>query len=333
MARATSDRLGRALDLLGDQWVLLILQQSFAGVRRYSDWKHTLGISDAVLAARLRSLVDAGVFYRRPYRDERRMRDEYRLTDAGLALWQILVAIWAWEYRWVPGRNDELPVLFHDLCGDVCLPTLICRECDAEVYARDTEAQRHRTVGEVATPRRFRRSGWESVADRPELFFPETMRILGDRWSTAVTAAAFLGVRRFSELERELGIQPSVLSQRLADLVEHGVLERRQEAGRQAVEYRLTPKGLGFFPVIALVIAWADHWFTEAPQALTLLHRDCGRTLQPALSCDRCHIRLERTQIRFAPLPTSDAQRTRPAQRPASASPLQQDRPRSPTAR
>jgi DNA-binding HxlR family transcriptional regulator len=323
VVRPTSDRLGRALDLLGDQWVLLMLQQAFFGVRRYNDWKRTLGISDAVLAARLRSLVDAGVFYRRPYRDERRMRDEYRLTDAGLALWQVLVAIWAWEYRFVPGRTDELPVLFHDLCGDPTLPDLICRNCGQTVTARDTEAARERRVGEVTAPRRFRRSGWESIADRPELFFPETMTILGDRWSTAVTAAAFLGVRRFSELERELGIQPSVLSQRLSDLVDHGVLERRQEDGRRAVEYRLTEKGLAFFPVIALVIAWADRWFKDVPRALTVTHRACGETLHPALACDRCGVRLERTQIHFAAL----------AGRSAPGSVSQQDRRPSPTAR
>lgn len=301
MVRPAADRLGRALDLLGDQWVLLMLQRAFFGVRRYNDWKQELGISDAVLAARLRSLVDAGVLYRRPYRDERRMRNEYRLTDAGLSLWQLLISIWAWEYRWVSGRTDELPVMFHELCGAPALPTLSCRNCGEAVTARDTEANRQRSVGEVASPRRFRRSGWESVADRPELFFPETMAILGDRWSTAVTAAAFLGIRRFSELERELGIQPSVLSQRLTELVDQGVLERHQEDGRRAVHYRLTDKGRAFFPVIVMVIAWADRWFADAPRALTLLHRTCDQPLRPALSCGHCNVRLERTQIHFAP--------------------------------
>lgn len=300
MVRPAADRLGRALDLLGDQWVLLMLQRAFFGVRRYNDWKQALGISDAVLAARLRTLVEAGVLYRRPYRDTRRMRDEYGLTDAGLGLWQVLVAIWAWEYRWVPDRTDGLPVLFHDLCGEPALPPLICRACGQPATARDTTADRERSVGEVTSPRRFRRSSWDAVADRPHLFSPETMAILGDRWSTAVTAAAFLRIRRFSEMERELGIRPSVLSQRLAELVELGVLERRQEEGRRAVIYRLTEKGLAFYPVIALIIAWADRWLADAPRVLTLTHQPCGEPLRPALSCDRCHVRLERTQIRFA---------------------------------
>ncbi len=324
MVRPAADRIGRALDLLGDQWVLLILQQAFAGVRRYNDWKHALGISDAVLAARLRSLVDVGVLSRQPYRDERRMREEYRLTGTGLALWEVLTAIWAWEYRWVPGRTDELPVLFHDRCERPCVPVLACRACDALVTARDTSTERHGRVGEVATRRRFRRSDWGAIADHPELFFPETMAILGDRWSTALTAAAFLGVGRFSELERELGIQPSVLSQRLSALVDQGVLERRQEAGRRAVHYGLTEKGLAFFPVFALMIAWADRTFTDAPCSLTIRHRACGERLRPALRCDVCGLRLERRHVHFA---------RRDAPRSPAASPLPPDRRPSPTAR
>jgi DNA-binding HxlR family transcriptional regulator len=326
MVRPASDRIGRALDLLGDQWVLLILQLAFRRVRRFNDFRDALGISEAVLAARLRTLVEAGVLYRRPYRDARRTRDEYRLTDAGLELWQVLVAIWAWETRWVPGRATELPVLVHDLCDEVCLPVLVCRRCDEEVTARDTETSRDpaRQVADATPPRRFRRSGWESVADRPELFYPETMTILGDRWSTAVTAAAFLGVRRFRDLETELAIQPSVLSQRLADLVDHGVLDRRQEQGRRAVDYGLTAKGLDFFPVFALVIAWADRWFDDAPRSLEIRHRSCGQPLRPALACDRCRVRLARSQVHFA---TRDEPRS-----PAGSPPPPDPRP-SPTPR
>jgi DNA-binding HxlR family transcriptional regulator len=326
MVRPASDRIGRALDVLGDQWVLLILQLAFRRVRRFNDFRDTLGISEAVLAARLRTLVDAGVFYRRPYRDERRTRDEYRLTDAGLELWQILVAIWAWEYRWVPGRSDELPVLLHDLCHGASVPVLVCRGCGDETSARDTEAHRdpHRVVADAAPPRRFRRSGWESIADRPELFFPETMTILGDRWSTALTAAAFLGVGRFKELQQELSIQPSVLSQRLGTLVDHGVLERRQTDGRRAVRYHLADKGLAFFPVFALVIAWADRWFADIPASLTIEHRACGDQLRPALACDGCRVILARSQVHFA----------RPDEpRWPATSPLLQDRRPSPTPR
>ena len=302
MPATAPDRIGRALEVLGDQWSLLVLQQAFFGVRRFSDWRDTLGVSEPVLATRLRALVDAGVLYRRAYRDSQRRRDEYRLTDAGLELWEILTAIWAWEYRWVRGEGNELPVLVHDLCELTCNPPLTCRTCREPVTTRDTVARRDpsRQVRDATPPRRFRRSGWDVIADQPLLFFPETMTILGDRWSTALTAAAFLGARRFRDLERELGIRPSVLSQRLAELVDVGVLRRHASNDGREVRYRLSDKGRGFFPVFALVIAWADRWFDDLPTPLTIEHRGCGQRLDPALACDRCGVRLERQQVHFA---------------------------------
>lgn len=326
MTQAARDRLARALELLGDQWTLLILQQAFFGVRRFNDWRDILGISEAVLSPRLRSLVEAGVFYRRPYRDHHRTRSEYRLTDAGLDLWSVLVAIWAWEYQWVPGRREELPELLHSLCRESCQPTLGCAHCGESVTARDTTAHRdpQQLVRDATPPRRFRRSGWESVSGRPELFFPETMTIIGDRWSTALTAAALLGNRRFSEFERELGIRPSILSQRLSQLRELGVLARQQEHGRQAVIYRLTEKGLAFYPVFALIIAWADQWFDDQPRSLRVEHRACSQTLVPRLYCDRCGVKLERSQIQFGHPELL---------RSSEAFQLPTDRPPSPTAR
>lgn len=299
-----ADRIGQALALLGDQWVLLIVQQAFLGVRRFSDWRRTLGVSEAVLAARLRVLVDAGVLVRQPYRDQWRTREEYRLTDTGRQLWGVLVAIWMWEYRWVPGRRDDLPVLSHLTCGQACVPILVCRGCGEPTTARDTIADRvpGRIVADVATPRRFRRSGWDRVADRPELFFPETLTILGDRWSTAITAALFLGVHRFRDLQRELAIGPSVLSSRLRELVSRDVVARRTTANPRAVDYRLTEKGAAFFPVIALLVAWADEAFGDDERSLTIRHAACGAEFAPTLHCDGCGRELEPAALRPVPV-------------------------------
>lgn len=302
---ASGDRIGGALQLLGDQWVLLILQQAFAGVRRFSDWRERLSISEAVLAARLRLLVDAGVLVRVPYRDEQRTRDEYRLTEAGLDLWQVLVAIWAWEVVWVPGRTDQLPTLVHTGCGRLCRPLLGCAACGArDVRARDTTPLRTpgRSLADASPPRRFRRSGWEEVADRPDLFFPETMSILGDRWASALMAAAFLGVRRFRDLERELGIGPSMLSARLGELVGRGVLERVELPDSQAVEYRLTDKGRGFFPVVSLIVDWGHRFLPAAPSTLSITHPACGQPFAPCLTCETCGEVLHRRSVRFTPI-------------------------------
>ncbi|WP_290057755.1 winged helix-turn-helix transcriptional regulator, partial [Amycolatopsis solani] len=58
--RFTADSVGRALDLVGERWSLLILREAFFGVRRYGEFARTLSIPRPTLSARLKTLVDAG---------------------------------------------------------------------------------------------------------------------------------------------------------------------------------------------------------------------------------------------------------------------------------
>jgi DNA-binding HxlR family transcriptional regulator len=289
--------IGRAAQLLGDRWTLLILRDAFMhGRRRFGQWRDALGVPDSVLAARLRDLVDAGVLVRVPYRSAP-PREEYRLTAAGLDLWRVLIAIWAWEVRWVEGRADVLPALVHHDCGQDVAPVLACGGCGAEVGARDVVP----AVGAggslylTAPPRFRRRSTKNAEPTDPQLLYPETMAILGDRWSGVVLALAFMGVRRFVDFESAAGASPTVVSDRLRTLARVGVLRRAD--GR---EYRVTEKGLGFFPVLALVIDWAERWMADGEEpALRLNHSRCDRELAPVLVCDRCGGVLERQRVRF----------------------------------
>jgi DNA-binding HxlR family transcriptional regulator len=283
--------------MLGDRWTLLILRDAFVyRRRRFSQWREALRVPDSVLATRLRYLVDEGVFVRVPYRSAP-LREEYRLTQAGLDLWRILIAIWAWEVRWVEGRADVLPALVHLDCGERVLPLLACGACGAQAGARDVAPQ----VGPggslylTAPPRFRRRSTKDSEPTDPQLLYPETMAILGDRWSGVVLALAFMGVRRFVDFEAAAGASPTVVSDRLRTLARVGVLRRAD--GR---EYRVTAKGLGFFPVLALVVDWAERWMADGQEpALRLNHAGCGRELTPVLACDRCGVVLERRRVRF----------------------------------
>ena len=100
------------------------------------------------------------------------------------------------------------------------------------------------TFANVAVLRRHRRV--RGPVD-PVSYFPQTMEILGDRWSTIVLAAALLGVRHFADFQRRLNIAPSVLSSRLARFTELDVLAQALD-GHGRDEYRLTEKGIDFFP-------------------------------------------------------------------------------------
>jgi DNA-binding HxlR family transcriptional regulator len=281
--------------MLGDRWTLLILRDAFLHRRRrFVQWRDALGIPESVLAARLRDLVEGGVFERVPY-ESAPPREEYRLTDAGLDLWRILIAIWAWEKRWVE-RPDVLPPLVHLDCGQETTPLLACGACGEEAEARDVvpKVQPGGSLYLSAPPRFRRRSSKESEATDPQLLYPETMAILGDRWSGVVLARAFMGVRRFVDFEAATAASPAVLSDRLRKLTDLGVLR-----GGEGSEYRLTEKGLGFFPVLALLVDWAERWRPEGATVLRLVHRPCGKDLAPALRCDSCGAVLERRRVRF----------------------------------
>ena len=72
--------IASALDVVGEPWTLLIVRDAFYGVRRFDDFQENLGIARNVLTARLKKLVEAGIFRKTAYR-QRPLRHEYRLTD------------------------------------------------------------------------------------------------------------------------------------------------------------------------------------------------------------------------------------------------------------
>jgi DNA-binding HxlR family transcriptional regulator len=132
--------IARPASLLGDQWTLVILRQAFNRVRRFDEFQRTLGISRSLLADRLGKLVDAGILRREPYKDQIRTREEYRLTDKGLDLYPVLMALREWGDKYM--ADEGAPVrLRHRDCGGTPRIDLRCDRCGEEVTARDAEAR------------------------------------------------------------------------------------------------------------------------------------------------------------------------------------------------
>jgi DNA-binding HxlR family transcriptional regulator len=129
--------IARALEVVGERWTLLVVRDVFYGVRRYNDFLVHLGIPRAVLAARLQALVDAGVLDKRRYQ-ESPPRDEYVLTERGLALWPVLRSLGRWGREELPGA---VPVRhFHHVdCGTELGPYGECPACRVPVPPADIE--------------------------------------------------------------------------------------------------------------------------------------------------------------------------------------------------
>ncbi len=128
-----------------------------------------------------------------------------------------------------------------------------------------------------------------------------SMAVLGERWAMLVLREAFYGTTRFDEFERHLGIAPNILSARLRDLTEHGLLEKAPLAeGGARHEYRLTEKGRDFFPAYLALKAWADRWMTGPDGPAVLLEEAAtGRPVQamPVLSAAGTPLRPEDVRV------------------------------------
>ncbi len=120
-----------------------------------------------------------------------------------------------------------------------------------------------------------------------------TMAILGERWTFVVLREVFNGVRRFDDIRRHSGIPRQVLANRLALLVEQGVLRREpyQDPGERArQEYRLTEKGFDLYPVLVAIADWGDRYLADPegpPVAFT--HVGCGEPVHAELRCTDGH--------------------------------------------
>lgn len=87
--------IARSLDVIGDWWSLLIVRDALRGMRRFSEFHRSLGVSKNILTRRLRTLVEQGILELIPASDGSAYQ-EYRLTGKGRGLFQVLVALGQW---------------------------------------------------------------------------------------------------------------------------------------------------------------------------------------------------------------------------------------------
>jgi DNA-binding HxlR family transcriptional regulator len=132
--------IARSLELVGERWTILIIRDAFLGVRRFDDFQRSLGIARNVLQGRLERLVEGGILERVRYQ-ERPERFEYRLTEMGVDLWPVVVALLSWGDRHLAPDGPPV-VLEHRGCGGAVNDRRICEQCGALLEAKDVRARR-----------------------------------------------------------------------------------------------------------------------------------------------------------------------------------------------
>lgn len=297
---ATASRLIQAsianpvLDIIGDSWVLKLLQELHFAPGRFDQLKSSLRISRGTLATRLDDLVGHGLVERTPY-SSAPPRFEYRLTEKGSDTAPILHAIRLWDRTWAAAVDNRQQI--HRTCGQIFQPVLACGSCNLTFRARDIAysagpGAATKTVSLARRPRR--RSTPENAA-----LSLSAADMLGDRWAALVLSCGWFGLRRFSDMQRAIDIAPNILTRRLNYLSHHGILARHLYQQRPArAEYILTEKGFDLYPMTVALLRWGDQWIAgDSGAPIVLTHKSCGAPLEATLYCGACNGRAHAAEL------------------------------------
>lgn len=136
--------IARTFETVGTKSALVILREAFYGATRFEEFVERTGISEPVVAARLRELSAEGLLDKVPYQEPgQRTRNGYRLTEKGGDLLPVLVAMMRWGDRWLfpDGARVELT---HSDCGSPVHAELRCEAGHAVAPDELDLAQRSR---------------------------------------------------------------------------------------------------------------------------------------------------------------------------------------------
>jgi DNA-binding HxlR family transcriptional regulator len=131
----------RTLAVVGEKWTMLLIRDCANGVHRFDDFRRHVGLSEAVLADRLRTLVANGIFETREYQEPgQRRRREYRLTAKGWDLFPVLVALMQFGLKHLCDDGADPWRVQHKACGHHVVAEVRCSFDHEVLTPRDTEA-------------------------------------------------------------------------------------------------------------------------------------------------------------------------------------------------
>ena len=135
----------------------------------------------------------------------------------------------------------------------------------------------------------------------------QTLEVIGERWTLMILRDAFFGSRRFGQFQKSLGISKNILTTRLNQLVDEGILAKQPSPDGAHAEYRLTEKGYDLQPVLLSIMHWGDkHKPNENGDRLIFIERETGEPIAPMTAMSRDGRALAGREIKATPGPGLD---------------------------
>ena len=255
----------QAADVICDRWSLTLILAAFMGATRYVEFAKLTGMADRLIAERLKTLEQQGLFSRELY-SRRPLRHGYRLTPMGRQTFEIFRQMVRWQVNW-----DLAPDLELETWAGPIAPDLPCPACGEALTARDIDLRvLPSLLGGIPAKQIVRRRS--TLPSGPGLLgLGPSLDIFGDKWGIEVLICAFMRLRRFSDMRDATGMAANILTDRLMRLSEVGLISK-SSAG-----YRLTEKGIDLYGVTVAIQDWADAWLEPRYRSpVRLIHRPCG---------------------------------------------------------
>lgn len=291
--------VARTLDILSDAWSFLVLREFYMGARRFDQIQAVLHCPRSTLSDRLARLIAARILERGTTPAG---RSEYRLTERGLDLYLVMLALMRFGDDHLTGEDAPPLRLYHRSCSHAFQPETVCSECKKPVTAREVCYHEGPGAGQSPSPDlpQRRRSSKAGAFERGRpSSVSRTVAILADRWSFLILRECFFGVKRYDQFQERLAIAPNILANRLNNLVATNILEKKPYQNNPLrFEYRLTATGIELYLPMIQMLRWGDRWM-DSPSPLILVHQKCGKPFQPLLVCDHCHMPISPRDVRY----------------------------------
>jgi DNA-binding HxlR family transcriptional regulator len=138
-----------------------------------------------------------------------------------------------------------------------------------------------------------------SLADHP-CSIARALDAAGEWWTPLILRDVAYGVRRFGDLQEDLGISANVLADRLEALLAEGILDRRAyQALPRRSEYHLTQKGAELLPALLALMQWGDRWsWSDGGGPVRVIHEECGEPVRVELRCEHCERAVQPRELR-----------------------------------